>query len=306
MFDNVIKFIFKNIVSMRIVIEYTTRKGLKTEDCYECIAISSLLEGEKFDDAEDLFEEFDSLVTRFQRKNKCVVQNIETVHDFKKRIVKDIKYERSIQAAIRRLASERLGNQEIIFEIGYADEDNYPTRRSVNKSTIENILRDTSSKNDCDLIDGIKTMDDLRCWFDDNLYDEYLIFFGTSEEYTKRKEEKRRQELESAASQIAMRHNIKVNSLEFIEAIEKEIADVDYDQERWNDGEIRMEEWAAHMHSGSRDAYFDDLNFENGRYENKRNQLEGVLEWVSKNCPLLWAQHEEQKLRDKNENNGIG
>lgn len=299
LFDNIIEFMIKNIGSTRIVVEYTTRDGLKTEDCYECITISSLLDGEEFENIEDLDDEFNSLVNKFARKNKCVVQNIETVHDFKKRIVKEIRYEQAIQAAI-----QRLGNLDITYEIGYSDpDDNYP-RRAVRTTTVEDILREIYNNNDLDLINDVKTISDLGNSLMDDLRDECLIFFGTSEEYTKHKAEKRRQELESAASQIAMHHNIKVNSLEFIGVVEKQIADVDYAQERWNDDEIRMEEWAAHMHSGSRDAYFDDLNFVNGHYEHNRDQLENILEWVSENCPLLWAQYEEQKLRHKNENNG--
>jgi len=86
---------------------------------------------------------------------------------------------------------------------------------------------------------------------------------------------------------------------EFIDVIERELNGIDYEQERWNDGEIRAEQWAAHMHMGSRDAYFDDLNFENGRYENRRDKLVGILEWISLNCPLLWAQHEERKLSEE-------
>jgi hypothetical protein len=71
------------------------------------------------------------------------------------------------------------------------------------------------------------------------------------------------------------------------------------EQEHWNNPEVRAEQWAACMYSGAgRDVYFDDLNFENGRYEGRRDTIHDVMDWLGENCPLLMAQYRESQLEE--------
>lgn len=122
-------------------------------------------------------------------------------------------------------------------------------------------------------------------------------FIGTVEDYEKRQQEERRAELETAAAVFAQSHNVRSGSMEFIAAVEAEIERVRDQQEEWNNPERRMEEWAACQHTGGgSEVYFDDLNFENGRYASRRESLFGIMEWLEQNCPLLMAKYRETKL----------
>lgn len=128
------------------------------------------------------------------------------------------------------------------------------------------------------------------------------IFFGTEEEYYEKKREERREELESTAKELAAKFKVKLSSLEFIEKLHEAIDGVRDDQEQWNNPERRAEEWAACMYSGGgSDVYYDDLNFENGRYNDRINDYYDILDWLREECPLLMCKYEEMKLKKDDE-----
>lgn len=126
--------------------------------------------------------------------------------------------------------------------------------------------------------------------------DQYL---GTKEQYEKHERERRREELESAAKELAAKFKVKLSSLDFIEKLHEAIRGVEYQQESWNNPERRAEEWAACMYSGGgSEVYYDDLNFENGRYHNRIESYYDILEWLEEECPLLMCKYEELKLKE--------
>ena len=47
---------------------------------------------------------------------------------------------------------------------------------------------------------------------------------------------------------------------------------------------------AACRFTGSMDTYYDDLNYENARFDARLDNLVDVLEWLEENCPLLMRQ----------------
>ena len=115
----------------------------------------------------------------------------------------------------------------------------------------------------------------------------------TEEQMIKHEREERRKKLEATASQFASQCGHPVGSREYVLSAREAIANVRYERERWNDGETRMEQWASCQFAGvGSSVYFDDLNFENGRYANRLERLEEVLEWLEEVCPLLMRQIE--------------
>lgn len=119
----------------------------------------------------------------------------------------------------------------------------------------------------------------------------------TIEDMEKEKIERRRKDLEYTAAEFAAQCGHKVGTREYVLAAYRALEDVRYERERWNDGETRMEQWAACQFAGvGSDVYYSDLNFENGRYANRMDKLRDVLEWLEEVCPLLMRQteHEQQ------------
>ncbi len=119
----------------------------------------------------------------------------------------------------------------------------------------------------------------------------------TIEDMKKETIERRRKELEHTAANFACQCGHKVGTREYVLAAYRALEDVQYERERWNDGETRMEQWAACQFAGvGSDVYYDDLNFENGRYANRMDKLQDVLDWLEEVCPLLMRQVECERL----------
>jgi hypothetical protein len=111
------------------------------------------------------------------------------------------------------------------------------------------------------------------------------------------KADKEYAEMERVAQAFASSCKHGMGTLKFLRALELAIGDVREQRAQWNKPEVRMEEWAAHMYAGSRDAYFDDLNFENGRYANRIDNLQLVWDYIERKFPLLMMQYREHKAR---------
>lgn len=119
----------------------------------------------------------------------------------------------------------------------------------------------------------------------------------TVEEMKKEEVERRRKSLESTAAMFARQCGHKVGTREFVIAAHEALRDVQHRRERWNDGETRMEQWAACRFAGvGADVYYDDLNFENGRFNAQSEKLQEVLDWLEEVCPLLMRQFEHEDM----------
>lgn len=149
-------------------------------------------------------------------------------------------------------------------------------------------------------IDAIKTVKDVASWLHES-YDPsgyvHVLSVLTPKQHVKRNAEARRKELEQVAGSLANKYNCKLDSFAFIRHLKREVKQIERQREQWNNPEVRMEEYAAHMYAGSRDAYFDDLNFENDRYSERSRTLTDVLAWLGENCPLLMAQYRERQIK---------
>lgn len=141
----------------------------------------------------------------------------------------------------------------------------------------------------------IKTISDLAERFCENSEsdDGGVAMLVTLEEAKKMRAEQRRKSLESTAAAFAAQCGHKVGTREYVLAARAEIDGVRYQRSRWNDGETRMEEWAACQFAGvGASVYYDDLNFENERFDSRLDRLGEVLEWLEEVCPLLMRQIE--------------
>ena len=284
-------------------ITWHVRRGDPT--IFECIEIRPIVEHDELHGVvSESIMDMECFKEAFEDQKKVVVHWIGSIQEFRARMRKEIRRELIIQKVIRAIG----GNHEIFTEFADTDPDSYG-RRHVSRTSVRNVM--------CELLDSrwyrdrprelakIKNVKELGEFYGGEFDYDPLIFFGTAEERKRRDAEKRRKELEGLASQIAHEYNVGINTLEFLSVVEKQIANIGYEQEQWNNPEIRMEQAAACYHAlGSargQEVYFDDLNFENGRYNSYRDDLEGILEWIGENCPLLWAQHEERKLAQQAE-----
>jgi preprotein translocase subunit SecE len=126
-----------------------------------------------------------------------------------------------------------------------------------------------------------------------------LIFFDTLKKFNQYEADKRRQELEEAAKSLASKYKVKVGSFEFIKAVRKEMRELDRQRESWNNPEARAERYAECSLMGIRDIFFEDNDFENGRFDTRGDTIDGIWEWLESSCPLLIAQYRERRLARK-------
>jgi hypothetical protein len=111
----------------------------------------------------------------------------------------------------------------------------------------------------------------------------------TLEQFDKRQSEKRRRELESAASEIARRYGCEVSSEAFIEACHSEL-------ERFKDYRQGMREDGLCIGWG---ATYEEWSDEYNYSRSDSAHVEDILEWLATECPLLWAKYQESKLAAK-------
>ena len=150
-------------------------------------------------------------------------------------------------------------------------------------------------------IDAIVDNKSVSSWIMEHGDSDYsrVLYVETPKQKRKREQEETRIKLEASAAMFASSHNVKPNSIAFIKAVKKEIKRLSRGRDHWNNPEVRMEEWAAHMYNGTRECYFDDLNFENGRFDSDIRSLRAILEWLETACPLLMAKYKEARLAKK-------
>jgi hypothetical protein len=104
--------------------------------------------------------------------------------------------------------------------------------------------------------------------------------------------------IERAAQAFAGRCKAKLGTMAFLAALDREVNKLAHRRERWNDGETRMEEWAACMYSGAgSETYFDDLNYVNGQMDSEAASLEDVYAYIERKFPILFMRYQERKAR---------
>lgn len=218
--------------------------------------------------------------------------------------------QRRIEAAIERIG---LGDVALVeryrYDAGMADPEwDYSPRGEMRESRKDTTLREVLAdlwhdRWGEDQFDEINSLDDVRCSWQDALSegDCYAVSLLPPDEDEAQQKDAQRKRMEGLAGEVARQHGISVDSLAFIAAVEEEIAAVEDRREAWDSGEARMERMGACVMSlGSArgaEVYYDDNDFEGGRFSNRLSTLHGILEWLASECPLLWAKHQEQQHR---------
>ena len=206
-----------------------------------------------------------------------------------------IRKARSVEQTLERLG----GDQEIAYESywygsDWYDDHSYDAGSEWNYTTLRDVLTELAAHTD---FSEVADLHDVSAIFRDaNEHDDGGVGeLMTIEDMEKETIDRRRKELEHTAANFACQCGHKVGTREYVLAAYKALEDVQYEHERWNDGETRMEQWAACQFAGvGSDVYYDDLNFENGRYANRMDKLRDVLDWLEEVCPLLMRQIEQE------------
>lgn len=237
-----------------------------------------------------------------------------------------IRKERAVEQTLERLG----GDMELVYESYWNGSDDryddysYDAGSKWNSTTLRDVLTDMAEYDHTDCysyvdskgekqirwrrerrvygFEEVQSLHDVSGMFRDmNDHDDGGVGeLLTIAEMEKQEIERRRKELEHTAAAFAAQCGHKVGTREYVLAAYEALEDVRYERERWNDGETRMEQWAACQFAGvGSDVYYDDLNFENERYANRMDKLRDVLEWLEEVCPLLMRQTEhEQQLAE--------
>jgi hypothetical protein len=103
------------------------------------------------------------------------------------------------------------------------------------------------------------------------------------EVHRKSRENKRRQKLEEQASIIASRYGCEVNSLEFLDACDREL-------EKFASDRIEIYEDIL-AYAGNSEAYYQDRDESYGDAE----KIAKIQDWIKGNMPLLWGNWQYQK-----------
>jgi hypothetical protein len=124
-----------------------------------------------------------------------------------------------------------------------------------------------------------------------------LFGFGgrgeTKAEYESRIQKEERRRIESEARSVAENHNTEIDSITFIQAVKDEIRTIADQRSVWDSGECRAERYGACLSEGCTNTFYEDNDFEGGRFESRISNLHDILDWLARYCPLLWAQWEE-------------
>lgn len=193
-----------------------------------------------------------------------------------------------------------LGNITLICKYAEYDDDGHASVRC-KQLTLPEIAQELIERRwykigDLAKITGIGY---LREMYSDAMSSEYIsmIHLMTEEDHLKAETEERRKRLEKSASEFASRNGVTFGTMEFVHEVQRHINHIRDQRSSWNSGEARMERFGACMVSGAgSDVFFDDNNFENGRFSGRECDLEEIFEWLRDQCPLLMAQYQEELL----------
>lgn len=125
-------------------------------------------------------------------------------------------------------------------------------------------------------------------------------YIFTKKEYERHEAEKNMKEANEIASRICRTYNVKPNTMDFVHAVVSHYNDImDAEDNYRNNDEMRMERYAGY---DNKDNFFTDNDYSSSVESRASEDLEKVLGWLNRNCPLLMAKYEEMKLTGAFEN----
>jgi hypothetical protein len=229
----------------------------------------------------------------------------------------DIRKTRAVEETLARLG----GDMDLVYESHWAgsddryDDEYYSAGSAWKHTTLREVLEDMAEYDHTDCykdsngtlrwrrelrvsdFSGFESLNDVSEMFCDVCSgdDHGVGPLMTVQDMEKEEQDRRRKSLERTAAEFAAQCGHKVGTREYVLAARRAIEGVRYEKNRWNDGETRMEQWAACRFAGvGSEVYYDDLNFENSRYNDRLDRLGDVLDWLEEVCPLLMRQTEQE------------
>lgn len=130
----------------------------------------------------------------------------------------------------------------------------------------------------------------------------------TPQIHKKNVKEELKKKYEGVAGMIAQKYNVKAGSLKFVVAAKRHYKRIVESERRFRDDpEIRMERWAAATMGGAgRDNYFKDNDYSSSLSAQARDELGGLMDFMSKYFPLTMLEYEErQRARKKKGNHNV-
>jgi hypothetical protein len=188
--------------------------------------------------------------------------------------------------------------------------DDEPSTPSQSVYTLEELIE--TYKDDLDLsteyvervMAGAGTEQDLNWFLWDCLRDSEILDSGhgwtniiRKEEFDEQRKEAEYARAERAVQGFCARKGIAPNTIQFVLALEAEQDSLNYRREVEFGYERRAERWMDSRFSGqSEDGFWSDESFLNNGFSREQDNIDLVLSWLHRNCPLLMAKVEEYKL----------
>lgn len=140
-----------------------------------------------------------------------------------------------------------------------------------------------------DWFNDIKTFKDLAYYWNDVTDGSSYLFI--KKEYEEKIREETRKTLEGSAASFAAKHKTGGVNVLFLTILQEEIDRIESDRSIFNEPEAKMERMGRC--GSNREAFWDDQEYENGRYDAKVDALVNIQQYVKDNLPLLWARYQE-------------
>lgn len=135
----------------------------------------------------------------------------------------------------------------------------------------------------------IKTFKDLACYWNDVTDGSSYLFI--KQEYEEKISEETRKTLEGSAASFSAKHKTGGVNILFLTILQEEIDNIESSRESFNEPEAKMERMGRC--GSNREAFWDDQEYENNKYDAKVDALVNIQQYVKDNLPLLWARYQE-------------
>lgn len=181
----------------------------------------------------------------------------------------------------------------IVRAVDYDHESHtsWPVSESFTPASAVRAVREACTyrnKIDFDAIESVKTFDGIKEVIGDSYAEAgvQILCIGSQAEIEAQRVEEERQKLERTASQLAGELGLRIDSFEFIAALESRMqAERDHRYGMREDGlcmgmGVTVEQW------------MDDFNYS----QSVESSWGDILDFLNSHCPLLMAQYRERKL----------
>lgn len=199
---------------------------------------------------------------------------------------------------------KRFGDIRLVRKAVYYGDDMDDTKVMSKVLTIEQIAQELIEGKyyKIGVLQEIETLEQLQSVYADHLDSDWshLIHLVTEDDAQRLDAEERRRKLEESAKCFASTAGVPLGTMEFVHAIHSALDDVRSRRGDWNSGEARAERFGACQYAGvGSEVFFEDNDYVEGQFSSQRDDLEGILEWLRSECPLLMAKYEEECLAGK-------